>query len=71
MKISVSCTRELDFQGLGALKNLSKGVGIPMQYWDAFLHHFFNDFGWFWGGFGRPEPVPGRPPEQEGEFAKT
>ena len=53
LKMCVSCKRELDFQGLGAPKNLSKGVGIPMQYWDAFWHHFFNDFGWFWGGFGK------------------
>ena len=52
LKMCVSCKRELDFQGLGAPKNLSKGVGIPMQYWDAFWHHFFHDFWWSLGGFG-------------------
>ena len=50
----VSCRRELDFQGLGALKNMKKGVWIPMWCWDAFRHHFFHDFRWFWGGFGEP-----------------
>ena len=50
----VSCKRELDFQGLGVLKNMKKGVWIPMQCWDAFRHHFFHDLSWFWGGFWEP-----------------
>ena len=50
----VSCKRELDFQGLGALKNTKKGVRIQMQCWDAFRHHFFHDLRWIGEGFWEP-----------------
>ncbi len=57
VKISVSCTRELDFQGLAGYVSVCFFLFLGLWILDGFGYGFLVILGWIWVAFWLPESI--------------
>ncbi len=57
VKISVSCTRELDFQGFAGLGSVCFVLFFGVWFLDGFGNGFLVVLGWIWGAFWLPKSM--------------